>query len=522
MPSTAAATGIDRAEPIEGYRLGARLGSGGAGEVWRTEAPGGIAKAIKLLPMAGGAGLAERELAGLRTVRAVRHPYLLAIDRFEVVGDTLVIVMELADGSLADSLRQRPTGLPRGELLDRLAEAAEVLDLLADRYRLYHLDVKPSNLLLSADHVKVADFGLVTPTASESILGPQGVAFSPGYAPPELAEGRIGDSTDPYALAVTYQELLTGQRPFSGRNVIDLICTQQRTPPSLTGLPQTDREILRRALHPDPQRRFQCCREIVHALRQPSTYQVHMPVPGRPSRTPAAGGPTGAAAKAAAAAAAVRTQLAAEVPDRIHADLASAPPAGKPLQVKEVSGSTRSHALLAPGAGPPRSSRSAPAATPVTDLTPLPSRRLRVPRGFMAAGADLRFDAGRAVANFRAALPAEIFALKLRGLAAACGAELKVHDANAIDLVLRPQGQFGLARRHWTIAIVVSPPPRSHALHGVEVAIRSAEADMLSEAAMRRAGLLLRLVKAHLMADDDHHQNPNIDAGALHAQLWQG
>src|SRR5262245_65343795 len=88
-------------EPIHGYRLIEPLGKGGFGEVWKCEAPGGLTKAIKFVSPEGEEGgcLAAQEFAALQRVKAIRHPFILSLDRVEVVDGTLLILMELADRS---------------------------------------------------------------------------------------------------------------------------------------------------------------------------------------------------------------------------------------------------------------------------------------------------------------------------------------------------------------------------------------------------------------------------------------
>ena len=87
------------------------------------------------------------------------------MDRIEVVGGELVIVMELADRSLHDAFEECLSaglvGVPRDTLLRYIRDAAEGLDHMNEKHNLQHLDIKPRNLFLVSDRVKVGDFGLV-------------------------------------------------------------------------------------------------------------------------------------------------------------------------------------------------------------------------------------------------------------------------------------------------------------------------------------------------------------------------
>jgi eukaryotic-like serine/threonine-protein kinase len=270
-------------EPIPGYVLVERLGQGGFGEVWKAEAPGGLLKAIKLVhgtlfSAIGEEEHVQKELKSLNCVKSVRHPYILSLDRYDVVSGQLLIVMELADRSLWDRLQQCRTqglqGIPRNELLHYMAEAAEALDLMNLRYGLQHSDIKPQNLFLVHHHVKVADFGLVRDLQGMKAAETGGV--SPLYAAPETFEGLVTRFSDQYSLAIVYQELLTGQRPFDGTNGRQLLMQHTQMEPDLTSLPASDQPAVRRALTKDPADRFSCCGAFVQALRTGDSGRVQL------------------------------------------------------------------------------------------------------------------------------------------------------------------------------------------------------------------------------------------------------
>jgi hypothetical protein len=275
------------AEPIPGYRLIEPIGSGGFGEAWKCEAPGGLFKAIKFvfgnlnsLDVEG--ARAEQELHALNRIKEVRHPFVLSLDRIEVVEGELVIVMELADKSLHDVFVECQNagliGVPRDDLLRYMRDAAEALDHMNEKHNLQHLDIKPRNLFLVSDRVKVADFGLVKHLERQSGSGVLG-GVTPLYAAPETFTNKISGSSDQYSMAIVYMELLTGQRPFNGKNARQLAQQHLHDEPELRSLPEGERAVVARALAKDPSKRFPNCLAFVRGLYTARSVQPPVAIP---------------------------------------------------------------------------------------------------------------------------------------------------------------------------------------------------------------------------------------------------
>jgi eukaryotic-like serine/threonine-protein kinase len=262
------------AEPIPGYRLIEPLGSGGFGEVWKCEAPGGLTKAIKIVygnlnSLDVECVRAEQEMKSLNRIKEVRHPFVCSLDRIEVVDGELCIVMELAERTLHDLFVECQAagmiGIPRDNLLCYLRDAAEALDYMNEKHNLQHLDIKPRNLFLIGDRVKVADFGLVKHLERPSGAGLLG-GVTPLYAAPETFIGKVSRHSDQYSLAIVYQELLTGHRPFQAKNVRQMAQMHMKEEADLRSLLECDRPIVMRALAKDPDKRYGSCMQFISAL----------------------------------------------------------------------------------------------------------------------------------------------------------------------------------------------------------------------------------------------------------------
>jgi serine/threonine-protein kinase len=255
-----------------GYRLKRLRGSGAFGRVWEADAPSGEPVAFKIVT--GKMAVAVSEIRNVRNVCQLSHPHILRIEKVWCEADNLIFVMELADGSLQDlaDVSQLEFGVPlgAGAIGEYFRQAAEAIDFLNGRKHLIggrrvgvqHRDIKPANLLLFGDQVKLCDFGLSMITAAPSVSCVS--AGTPAYAAPEVFRGNLSDSTDQYALAVTYCQL-RGGLPFAD-TPMDFRRTYARPTPDLGMLDAAERPIIARALSPVPQDRWPTCADMARQL----------------------------------------------------------------------------------------------------------------------------------------------------------------------------------------------------------------------------------------------------------------
>jgi serine/threonine protein kinase len=262
-------------EPFPGYRLRAFLGQGAFSEVWSADRPSGQRVALKFLSIDQERSTVK-ELKALQVIRQLTHPHLIGIEQVWCLPGYIVIAMELAEGTLGDLLEiyQSELGTPiaPAHACEMLTQAAEALDHLnAAEHQLnglkvsiLHCDVKPSNMFLFGDKLKVGDFGLaVTLGGLTSHARP--VGGTPDYAAPEVFNGRWSRFIDQYALAVSYCEVRTGRLPFRNTPAV-LKGPVDRSRPDLSALAGPERTVVARALDPVPERRWPSCLEFMTHL----------------------------------------------------------------------------------------------------------------------------------------------------------------------------------------------------------------------------------------------------------------
>lgn len=251
------------------YNLIKRIGTGGFGEVWRAEAPGGIEVAVKIIFRPLSHAEAQQELNSLELIKRLRHPFLLQTQAYFSQQDRLFIIMDLADGSLRDRLKEcKAAGMdsiPTEELVTYTVESAEALDFLHSE-RVQHRDIKPENILLLRRHAKLADFGLAKVQEASRMATATG-SGTPLYMAPEIWRGKRSQHSDQYSLALTYAEMRLGRRVFSSNDMMQVMIDHLERAPKLDPIPAAEQQVLLRALAKDPEQRFPSCLDFARALR---------------------------------------------------------------------------------------------------------------------------------------------------------------------------------------------------------------------------------------------------------------
>src|SRR5262249_44158273 len=149
-------------------------------------------------------------------------------------------------------------------LLRYFREAAEALDHLHEE-QVQHRDIKPDNLLLLGQHIKVADFGLAK-LLEKSSLQSASHAGTPVYMAPEVWNSKLSVHSDQYSLAIMYAELRTGRLPFAYESLPSLMKAHLLAVPDLTPLGPHEQRVLVQALAKDPSQRYPSCSAFVKAL----------------------------------------------------------------------------------------------------------------------------------------------------------------------------------------------------------------------------------------------------------------
>ncbi|MGW4050086.1 protein kinase domain-containing protein [Streptomyces sp. NPDC004779] len=364
------------------YRLGALLGRGGMGTVWRAvDETLGRTVAVKELRFPNSIDDDEKRRLITRTLREAKAIAKIrnngAVTVYDVVDedDRPWIVMELIEGkSLADAVREDGVLTPR-----RAAEVGlAILDVLRSAHRegILHRDVKPSNVLISDDgRVVLTDFGIAQVEGDPSITSTGMLVGAPSYISPERARGhKPGPAADLWSLGGLLYASVEGCPPYDKGSAIatlTAVMTEPVDPPKNAG-PELEK-VIYGLLAKDPAQRLDDARArvLLRAVLDapeptpepgPEVTRV-VPLPARPEREP----------QVPAADPATAPEPAAE---RVRGALASVRNAAAAAKGESKAKDRAQGKGATTGAGPSRTGspqdgpRTAPVRAPLTDVVP--------------------------------------------------------------------------------------------------------------------------------------------------------
>src|SRR5579883_370945 len=262
------------------YEIVGELGRGAMGVVYKAVDPViGRTVAVKTIRLSEeGTGLSRPELLSrfqteARAAGLLTHPNIVVVYDAGEEDGLYYITMELVEGKSLQAMLDARQAFPLPRVLRILEQTCSALQFAHER-NVVHRDVKPANLMLTADDtVKVTDFGTAKILQFGTVQQTAHVMGTPSYMSPEQVKGRAVDGrSDIFSLGVMLYEMVTGEKPFPGQNittVIYKIVNEDPVPPR-----QIDptihpgiSAIVMKALAKEPDQRYQSCRDMLEDLK---------------------------------------------------------------------------------------------------------------------------------------------------------------------------------------------------------------------------------------------------------------
>lgn len=279
MEGTVIMQGTSQAPTLGRYEVIKELGKGAMGIVYLGKDPK-INRMVAIKTLQFDTDLDEAQLKMVKdrffreaeSAGTLNHPNIITIYDAGEDYDISYIAMELLDGDDLKKNCEKGSLLPIRRAVEIVAKVANALDY-AHRQGIVHRDIKPANIMILKDGtVKVTDFGIArisssSKTATGTVLG------TPSYMSPEQIAGKKVDGrADIFSLGVTLFELLTGEKPFKGESIAQLLfqITQEKHPDPKKfnpDIPDCLIPPLDKALQKDPENRYQTAGEFEADLK---------------------------------------------------------------------------------------------------------------------------------------------------------------------------------------------------------------------------------------------------------------
>src|SRR5260221_1912694 len=258
------------------YDIKALIGRGGMAEVYRALNPDlNHDVAIKVLHphVIESEDAVRRFRQEAQAIAALNHPNIVRVLDFHASGDLVFMVMELIEGpTLQQVMKSYPKGIPQPLALQLFTNLAEAVSF-AHEHGVIHRDIKPANVLI-ADSTRpvLTDFGVAQVLGLTGITEAGASFGTPVYMAPEVAMGNPGRvESDIYSLGVLLFEIITGEVPFKGNSVSQLLQEHLHTAPPLPSSIIPDLEpmvesVILGALKRDPAYRYHSVRDMINDL----------------------------------------------------------------------------------------------------------------------------------------------------------------------------------------------------------------------------------------------------------------
>lgn len=270
---------------ISHYEIISELGRGGMGVVYEaidTRLDRHVA--VKVIEIPNDPSLSENSKAELierfkREAKAsakLNHPNIVSIFDFGEQDGRYYMVMEILRGRNLSQLLQISSPLSLQVSLKALIQVSRALDF-AHQKGIIHRDIKPANIVILDNGIaKLADFGIARLEATNSNLTQAGsILGSLLYISPEqlMNPQNVDKRTDIYSLGVTAYEILTGQLPYNGSNIGEIVMKIMQSEPLLPSMlnpqlpPELD-QVIFRSMGKTPASRYSTAEEMANALNQ--------------------------------------------------------------------------------------------------------------------------------------------------------------------------------------------------------------------------------------------------------------
>ena len=263
------------------YRVLKELGKGAMGIVYKAFDPQidrEVALKILRKDRLTNDEFTQRFLKEAKAIGRLSHPNIVTV--YDVGQDhgTIYIAMEFLEGRpLDEAIKEDKLKITDiGSIGVQIAEALNY----AHQKGVIHRDIKPANIILNSDgRIKITDFGIaqiedlltIHQTQAGAILG------TPLYMSPEQVNAQPVDGrSDLYALGVILYELLTGSKPFTGKNFTAIFAAIINSKPAVpaeivSGISKARSDLIMKSINKEPDRRFQTGREMAEALKSTFT-----------------------------------------------------------------------------------------------------------------------------------------------------------------------------------------------------------------------------------------------------------